>query len=224
MFHRIARLDPERDFLIYENSLSPEKLQSFAHFFAENNLKTLTFFDLKAMELGFARFPKKAVILTFDDGYDNHFLAAQILEQYGLHGVFFVITEKIDTPGYLTKAQIREMASKGHEIGSHSVTHPNMENLSEEQIRFEVGDSKKKIEEITGKKVISFCYPSGKYDNRSVSLLEREGYEFARTTASGKVFYPNKKFELTTMRIFPKSSLISLEYLFSDEQKIISKK
>ncbi len=223
MFHRITQLDPEKDFLISENSISPEKFEEFLRFFAENQIEILTFFDVKRIEWGLKKWPKKAIVLSFDDGYDHHFEVAKTLKKYGFRGVFFVISEKIGTDGYLSKEQIREMAFMGHEIGSHSATHPNMENLSEDSLRKEIGESKRKIEEVIGMKIISFCFPSGKYDQRSFSVLEQEGYEFARTTHSGKIFYPNKKFELKITRIFPKTSLISIKNLFLNEHNFYSK-
>ena len=57
------------------------------------------------------------VTFTFDDGLDQHVLAAQILESHGMRGVFFVNPVGFDTPGYLSTTQVVAMQSAGHEIG-----------------------------------------------------------------------------------------------------------
>ena len=58
--------------------------------------------------------------LTFDDGGSSALAAAHALERRGWRGHFFVTTGRIDTPGFLTAAQVRELAERGHTVGSHS--------------------------------------------------------------------------------------------------------
>jgi peptidoglycan/xylan/chitin deacetylase (PgdA/CDA1 family) len=62
--------------------------------------------------------------ITFDDGGSSALHAAAALEARGWRGSFFITTGRIDTPGFLSTDQVRELAQRGHEVGSHSRTHP----------------------------------------------------------------------------------------------------
>lgn len=65
-----------------------------------------------------------AVAVTFDDGGASALLAAEALERRGWRGQFFITSGRIDTPGFLSAQGVRELAGRGHVIGSHSETHP----------------------------------------------------------------------------------------------------
>ena len=62
--------------------------------------------------------------ITFDDGGASALGAADVLERYGLRGHFFVTVNYIGKPGFLHPAGIRELHDRGHEVGSHSCSHP----------------------------------------------------------------------------------------------------
>ena len=95
------------------------------------------------------------IVFTFDDGGSSAlFLAAPILEKYGRKGLFFICTQYIGQPGFLTEKQITELENRGHLIGSHSHTHPsNMASLSINEIRKEWGKSCGILEKILGKRI-----------------------------------------------------------------------
>ena len=79
------------------------------------------------------------VVFTFDDGGVSFLTkAVPILEKYDFKGVFLVSTKYIGTPGFLTTEQVKELAERGHVIGSHSHTHPEIfTKLSSEEIKHE---------------------------------------------------------------------------------------
>jgi peptidoglycan/xylan/chitin deacetylase (PgdA/CDA1 family) len=81
------------------------------------------------------------------------------------------------------------------------------------QQKKEIVDSKKVIEDHIGKPVISFCYPSGKYNASALNLV-KENYLFARTTQPGKYFSFDNRYENTTVRIYPTSGTTLLDVLF----------
>ncbi|MDR0345974.1 MAG: polysaccharide deacetylase family protein, partial [Nocardiopsaceae bacterium] len=66
---------------------------------------------------------RTVVSLTFDDGDADQLTAARILHAHGMAGTFYIITGAVGTPGYLTVAQLRELARAGNEIGGHTVSH-----------------------------------------------------------------------------------------------------
>ena len=93
------------------------------------------------------------------------------LDFYGVKATFFVVqfwAEKY--PDYLKK-----ISERGHEIGTHSKTHPKMSKLSEKAIEEELTSSVKAIEEITGKKVTLFRPPFGDYNDRLITVAEKLG-------------------------------------------------
>jgi len=66
-------------------------------------------------------------------------------------------------------------------IGSHTVTHPILPNCHDHQIAHELGESKRKLEEWTGKQINTFAYPNGSFDGRERRFLKKYGYELAVT-------------------------------------------
>ena len=79
---------------------------------------------------------------------------------------------------YLRPDQIKFLADRGFEIGSHSVTHSLLtaEYMNEIKINFELKHSKFYLEELTGKPVNSFCFPSGYYNSKTIKLVRKNGY------------------------------------------------
>lgn len=216
MFHYIEDVDPKtKDQLRYRLSFSPKKLEEFLKYFKENNIETLTFWDLKKIIDKKQEFPKKAVLLTFDDGYSSHYQNAfPLLKKYGMKGIFFIISNRPDNDAnYATWKEIKEMSDEGQEIGSHTVSHFDLRTLSEKKIVYELEESKKAIEAKIAKSVISFCYPSGQYDKRAIEVAKKN-YLFARTTKQGNYFSMKNRYEISTFRIFPETGLSSLEGWF----------
>lgn len=94
-------------------------------------------------------------------------------------------TEVPDWARMMTWGEIRQMADAGHEIGSHSVSHAILTQLSEEQIQKELADSKSEIESRAGLCVRSLCYPNGDHDPAVVRVARNVGYKNAVTTRWG---------------------------------------
>lgn len=81
--------------------------------------------------------------------------------------------------------QAREMESAGIEIGSHTVTHPILTNVSENVLRAEVRESKARLERELGHTTTLFCYPNGDYDAGVRRVVEEAGYRCAVTVEPG---------------------------------------
>lgn len=69
-------------------------------------------------------------------------------------------------------------------IGSHSVSHPLLPNCTDIEIEYELGESKRKLEEWTGKPTRSFAYPGGAFNGRERQTLKKYGYELAATVVN----------------------------------------
>lgn len=120
---------------------------------------------------------KDAFMLTFDDGGVSAIEpTADILERFGHLGHFFITTDYIGAPGFMTAAQIRELARRGHVIGSHSCSHPTlMSRCSAAQLGREWKESVAKLSDILGAAVTVASVPGGSYSNAVGSSAESAG-------------------------------------------------
>jgi peptidoglycan/xylan/chitin deacetylase (PgdA/CDA1 family) len=96
----------------------------------------------------------------------------------------------------LSWEELREMAASGIDIGSHSMTHPILTLESNGHLRYELRESKSKIERLTGRAAPLFCYPNGDYDERTMRETERAGYIGAVTCRPGLNSAAENPFEL----------------------------
>jgi len=116
-----------------------------------------------------------AVILTFDDGgasAPTRILRALRERSWRAH--FFVTTDFINTPGFVTPEGLRELHTAGHVIGSHSASHPlRMSYLAHEAIYREWRDSRVRLEDLVGAPVTAASVPGGYY-SRTVATAAAE--------------------------------------------------
>ncbi len=101
------------------------------------------------------------VSLTFDDGYDDAPLAAQLMEQHGFRGTFYIISGVLGEAPYMTVAQVKALQTAGHEIGAHTVSHPDLTTLTLDQARHEICDSRTQLQALGLSPVTNFAYPFG---------------------------------------------------------------
>lgn len=135
---------------------------------------------------GKARLPAKPVVITFDDGYeDNYSQALPIMEKYGMKATVFVIAGSVGQPGYLSWQQIQEMHNRHTEIGSHTMTHMALNELSPAERRQEIVDSKILLEQHLGTPVEFLAYPYGQFDTAIQEILREAGYRGACSGIAG---------------------------------------
>jgi peptidoglycan/xylan/chitin deacetylase (PgdA/CDA1 family) len=82
------------------------------------------------------------------------------------------------------------------QIGSHSITHPVLSNLSESERRYEMEESKRLLEEIVAQPILGFSYPNGRYLDSDPDLVCRSGYRYACASINGTVRATNNHFKL----------------------------
>jgi len=155
---------------------------------------TLHFQDLADIEDGKAPCPDKPVLVTFDDGYaNNHELAYPILKELGLKGNIFLVYETLESHNawhnpdtepwirMLSWPNIEEMARSGViEFGSHTMRHRVLPEIPLEEARWEMFESKKRLEEKIGRPMIGFAYPygAGAYVPAVRELARAAGYRY----------------------------------------------
>jgi peptidoglycan/xylan/chitin deacetylase (PgdA/CDA1 family) len=141
---------------------------------------------------------ERKVALTFDDAYLNLFTnGLPVLRETGVRATTYVVASLIgklnqwdDGKGarrepLMDRIQIGEWIQAGHEIGSHGLSHAYLTSLALDDVRREIIDSKKLLEDMFGQRVRHFCYPYGDWNEAIRDIVREAGYETATTTIPG---------------------------------------
>lgn len=152
--------------------------------------------------------------ISFDDGYLSVYeRACPMLKQRGMTATVYVVVDSLgginewdrragdQEEKMMSAAQARELADNGFEIGSHTLTHPHLPMLDDEQLTREIGDSKHKLEDLIGREVTSFSYPYGDYDGRVLNAAMAAGYENALSTRLGTIVEGTSLFEVPRVNV-----------------------
>ena len=137
-----------------------------------------------------------AISFTYDDGLMEHYtMVAPELEKRGFRGTFWIIGNMVgvnDTVSpRLTWDKVREMHQRGHEMSSHSWSHPHLTRLSKDSLLREILMNDSAIERATGVRPRTFCYPYNGF-NDLVLKLTRNGRVGTRTHQVGHGQQNNK--------------------------------
>lgn len=137
-----------------------------------------------------AKLPEKPVMITFDDGdLDQYETALPELDKYGFKASFFIMTVAIGRRGYqpyMDKAQIKDLADRGHTIGLHTWDHHNVKKYQGDDWKLQIEEPKKKLETIIGKPVYHFAYPFGLWNEAALPELKKRGLLTAYQLAEKK--------------------------------------
>jgi peptidoglycan/xylan/chitin deacetylase (PgdA/CDA1 family) len=203
-YHRVYDV-PVKDPLMNYISVPRETFTRQMSFLASNGYNILTLEQLpeqlKNREL------KRAIVITFDDGYrDNYLNALPVLKKNNIKANIFISTDYISSDGLfpwlkitgeikayalkseewlpLTRDQILDMRND-FVIGSHAQSHTELNNLGQEKVTAELTGSRDKLERLLGKPVKYFCYPFGEPDKKVREAVGKAGYEIAVTSRWG---------------------------------------
>jgi peptidoglycan/xylan/chitin deacetylase (PgdA/CDA1 family) len=123
------------------------------------------------------------VALTFDDGCASDLLiAAPVLRELGFGATSYITVAWLNSPGFLSTVQLRELSQSGVEIGSHSMTHPYLSDLDDQTLEREMLESKQRLEDLIRRPVIHFSCPGGRYDQRVQATARQLGYQSVTTS------------------------------------------
>ncbi|GGG57487.1 polysaccharide deacetylase family protein [Bizionia arctica] len=170
MYHSVsANLEESRDLTI-----AVSKLEEQFSYLKENGYQTLHFKDLQHLT-GPADFPKKAVIITFDDVYINQLeLAYPLLKKYGLKACFYVPFKYVngtdswntDEEKIMSVTQLKSLDSEIVELGLHSFSHKKYDEMSVEDIQVDFDTCKDFIVRNNLEIHNTLAYPYGKYPRK----------------------------------------------------------
>lgn len=146
-----------------------------------------------------AKLSKGTVSVTFDDGWQSVNNAAKpLLEKYDIRTTQYIIAEAAShsEPGYMNLTAIADLHRKGHEIGSHSLTHCNQTDLTTNDMRDNATRSKQALELNGLGPIKSFAYPLGQYDKKTQEVFPQT-YSYVRSSDVG---YNDRYFDETNIK------------------------
>lgn len=138
------------------------------------------------------------VDISFDDYHPMNFQIAEMLNTHGLKATFYIDTQHPDS-----RDQIKKISEMGHEIGGHTIHHPqDLKAIPSIEVVGEVEGCKKMIESITKKTCTSFAYPRGRYNKEVADIVKRAGFLEARTTKVLKTSFEDPYEKPTTVHLY----------------------
>ncbi len=233
MYHRIDYYEdfPEslKSTMLKEMTISPENFRKQLNFLIDRGYQTVTLSEIEEAFFNKDRsfFDGKKIILTFDDGFTEHYsIAYQELKSRNMTGVFGIYTNGIEQIG---RTKIKEMHDNGMEIVSHSVSHcmmgPNLDFtlksprggaykpcsntgygfnqglMPTEEIRYELRESKKTLEDIIQDDVDYFIYPFGSYNDQILEIAKEENYRMGLKVGEGPVVSFDKPLTINRVNV-----------------------
>jgi peptidoglycan/xylan/chitin deacetylase (PgdA/CDA1 family) len=181
MYHEIADATVTPSVL----AVSPEVFADQLAYLGDAGFNAITAGELSAiLRGGGGELPERPVVLTFDDGYGDFYTQAlPLLKQHGFTATVFQTTGWVGEEGtekrMLNWRELAELEQTGIEIGAHTCTHPQLDQLPENLLHEELYVSKSLLEDKLGLRVPGLAYPYG-YSSAQVRRVAKEiGYDYA---------------------------------------------
>jgi peptidoglycan/xylan/chitin deacetylase (PgdA/CDA1 family) len=188
MYHRVARRNDSLPEITRRLAVDPADFRRQMTWLVAHGFRSITHRELFEAFYAHRALPARAVLITFDDGYRNVLTeAAPLLNRLGIRATAFVITGRISNgdSSFLTWRQLRALEELGIEIGSHTVSHPDLRTLGDRALATELLNSRRQLERALGHPVQWLAYPYGGHDSRVVAAARRAGYLLTSTTVGG---------------------------------------
>ncbi len=187
IYHYVEYVKDPRDTIRKSLDIIPPIFEAQVATLKDSGYTFLTPIDINLVLEGRRTLPKKPVILSFDDGYEDFYTDVMpILIKYKVKAVQYVISDFVDTPNYLKTKQVFDIKKSGLiEIACHTMHHPALAKSSLSDAIHEIGGCKKQMLEKFGVHAVSFAYPYGSYDPFLFPILKNAGFKNATTTEPG---------------------------------------
>lgn len=177
MFHAIGELESD-DWADPHYSFSREKYIEFL-----NKAKSV-----KSIKQAQSKNSKHGCIMTFDDGHISNYWAGKYIAENGYGSAdFFINPAKVGLPYYMSWQQIKALADLGMSIQSHGLDHSFLSDLDDDELCYQLSESKKIIEAHVDQRVTILAPPGGRYDKRTVSKARELGYQIMSISRPGRV-------------------------------------
>lgn len=173
-YHDVTPNNPDNNELL----LSPEKFREQLQYLKDNDYAPLTLNEFYNYLKKSEPVPEKSVLITFDDGYKgNYEYAYPILKEFNFPATFFIISNFIGSPDFMTAEEIKEMSDNGIDIESHTAKHEDLSTLDEASQLETFKNSKEVLEEIIKEPIEFIAYPFGRHNPSTRIAAEKAGYK-----------------------------------------------
>jgi peptidoglycan/xylan/chitin deacetylase (PgdA/CDA1 family) len=226
MYHRIDILRPTLPAITRSLTVDPRDFARQMRWLHSHGYHTVTQTQLFAALERHGRLPAKPVMITFDDGYRDVLKnAAPVLRRLGMKATAYVITSRISNGdvSFLTWPELPELEQDGIEIGSHTVHHSELPELSDPVALQELIQSRHALEAHLHHPVQWFAYPAGRFDARSEGLVRQAGYVLAVTTQPGSLQDARQPFALHRYEVLDTTGVSGFASLFPAGRNRLSK-
>lgn len=121
--------------------------------------------------------PKGQFMIAFDDGFKGVYDNREFFLQNDIFPTIFVAKALIGTEGYLDETEIKELSSLGFGIQSHTISHVDLTSIDNNQLRFELSNSRLYLSQLLGKDIDEICFPIGYYNDNVIKEAKAAGYK-----------------------------------------------
>jgi peptidoglycan/xylan/chitin deacetylase (PgdA/CDA1 family) len=161
----------------------------------------ITLVQLQEAWHGRRQLPPKPVVLTFDDGYLSVYQnVVPVLRRLHWPGVLNLALGNTKAAEGVSRAQVKRMMAGGWELASHTISHLDLSVVPPAELRTETAGSRALIKKWFHVKVRDFCYPAGRYNQRTIAAVKRAGYTSATTVSPG-LATPAHPYEIPRVRV-----------------------
>ncbi|MDP2922274.1 MAG: polysaccharide deacetylase family protein [Candidatus Omnitrophota bacterium] len=191
-------------------AVDPANFYRQMEFIKKSGYRVISLDDYCQMLKANQKIPKNLMAITIDDGYKDNLAAIKTLREFNFPATIFLVVDKIGRSEYLSKKDINAFLKNTKvNIGSHTLTHPDLPKIDNAQLKKEILDSKSKLTELFSTKVKTFAYPGGAFDERAMKEVESSDYLCACATNRG--FSKNlNRFALRRIKVTDRDSNFTL--------------
>jgi peptidoglycan/xylan/chitin deacetylase (PgdA/CDA1 family) len=119
-------------------------------------------------------FKEPLISVTFDDGWESVYKQAMpLLQKDGIHTTQYVLTGTESYPGYMSWDQIKALQQDGHEVACHTVDHPDLTTLDDEDLNKQLIDCKNTLSKEINAPVLDFASPYGSYNSHTIAAIKK---------------------------------------------------
>lgn len=215
IYHYVEYVTDERDTIRQSLDIAPHIFEEQIRTLKKAGYAFITPQDINEFLENKSDLPKKSVILSFDDGYEDFYTDVfPILKRENVRGVAYIVSEFLNKPNYMTGKQLAEVIESGlAEIGCHTANHLNLKHADIKTLEQEIGGCASSLNKDFGIKTVSFAYPFGAFNESAPSILKKYGFKNAVTTKSGDIIARKNIYEIPRIRPGVKVGQALLDYL-----------
>ena len=203
VYHHVSQSVAGGSSALRRMTVTAEVFAKQMQYLQDNGYHVITFPDLADYFDGGKELPNLPIIISFDDGWATQFeYAVPYLEKYHFPATFFVVTDYIGRPGFISWPQLQTLVTEGMTIGSHSRSHPRLNKISDsEKLWDQIYNSKAILETQLEAPVEEFAYPYGSFDARAAEVVKLAGYRAGRACCTGIAHTSSNVFTLKAVMV-----------------------